>query len=130
MDYALAVTDKGAADFGFKWSAEPVNDGTGASKRELGQGQIIVLTDLDKARAAFGDAVILGQSDGSSIRVVSQGKCRGMLRKNAKVGPAEMRLAVVQVVAGIRTRTIGPVAVDLSKLSDDELLAELAKRGK
>lgn len=98
-------------EMGLRFDTEVVSKQRGehASDRvELGNGQIAIVTDLDKFRTFFGDAVILGILDGTSIRVMSQDVSRRLLNKGTKKA-TDIQAAIVNRLRGVRNSTGGGV---------------------
>jgi len=105
------MTENDYAEMGLRFDAEVVSKQRGdhASDRvELGNGQIAVVTDLEKFRAAFSDATILGILDGTSIRVMSQDVSRRLLNKGTKAADV-IQSAIINRLHGVRNSTGGGV---------------------
>lgn len=96
---------------GITWSVEPVSKVYGennqSDKRVLGDAQILVVNDLEKFRAEYGDACVLGVMDGTSIRVMSQDVNRSGLAKG--LGVEEIRSRIDARLRGTRNRPVGGV---------------------
>lgn len=92
-------------EMGLAWATENVSENVSTTnssqKRVVGQAQIAIVEDLDKFRAHFTDAVMLGIFDGTSVRVTSQNVCRPMLNKG-KPSVDDLREAVYNRLKGIR----------------------------
>jgi hypothetical protein len=73
---------------GIQFSTEPVAKRAGPNATDTKiiteKAQIAVIVDLDKFRAEFGDECLLAMSDGTSLRVKSQGLNRSMVGKSAE----------------------------------------------
>lgn len=88
--------------YGFVWSIEPVSRADGNAKVVVGQGPIMIVTNPTSFEVQF-PGVIIGSLDKTSIRVKSQSVVRRMLLKDRRVSIQDMKVAVVQAVAGIRS---------------------------
>lgn len=105
------MTENDYAEIGLRFDTETVSKQRGdhASDRvELGNGQIAVVTDLDKFRAAFKDECVLGILDGTSIRVMSQDVSRRLLNKGTKKAD-EIQAAIINRLKGVRNSSGGGV---------------------
>lgn len=105
------MTENDYAEMGLRFDTEEVSKQRGdhASDRVvLGNGQIAVVTDLDKFRTGFGDGCVLGILDGTSIRVMSQDVSRRMLNKGTK-DAATIQAAIINRLKGVRNSTGGGV---------------------
>jgi len=105
------MTENDYAEMGLRFDTEVVSKQRGdhASDRvELGNGQIAVVTDLEKFRTAFSDATILGILDGTSIRVMSQDVSRRLLNKGTKAADA-IQSAIINRLHGVRNSGGGSV---------------------
>lgn len=101
--FDIAAAIKNPADFGFKFSMEPVSRKDGNSTIEVGIGPIVVVTELDKFRTAF-PGVIESRLDGSSIRVASQGPVRRLLTKDKKTSLETLKHASLSAAVGVTAR--------------------------
>lgn len=105
------MTENDYAEMGLRFDTEVVSKQRGehASDRvELGNGQIAVVTDLDKFRAAFSDETVLGILDGTSIRVMSQDVSRRLLNKGTKKSE-DVQAAIINRLRGVRNASGGGV---------------------
>ena len=99
------------AEMGLRFDTEEVSKQRGdhASDRVvLGNGQIAVVTDLDKFREAFTDSCVLGILDGTSIRVMSQDVSRRLLNKGTKKAE-DIQAAIINRLKGVRNSSGGGV---------------------
>ena len=93
------------AEMGIRFVSEDVRKqhGDHASDRSIvGKGQIAVVEDTDKFRAHFGDGVLLGILDGTSVRVMSQDVSRRTLAKNSSAKPEDIQAAIYNRLKGVR----------------------------
>lgn len=105
------MTENDYAEMGIRFDTEEVSKQRGdhASDRVvLGNGQIAVVTDLDKFRKAFGDECVLGILDGTSIRVMCQDVSRRLLNKGTKAADA-IQAAIINRLKGVRNSGGGSV---------------------
>jgi hypothetical protein len=105
------MTENDYAEMGIRFDTESVSKQRGdhASDRvELGNGQIAIVTDLEKFRTAFTDTVILGILDGTSIRVMSQDVSRRLLNKGTKKAE-DIQAAIINRLRGVRNSSGGSV---------------------
>lgn len=99
-------------NYGIRFDLEDVAKRMGenaSDKRVIGQAPIAVVTDLDKFRAHFGDDVVLGIMDGTSIRVMSQDVGRRGLE--AKDSLDTMKAAIYNRLKGVRNARKGGTRV-------------------
>jgi len=112
------------SEMGITWSMEDVSEriSTNASdKRTLGQCPILIPTDLEKFRAEFGDEVILGIFNGTSIRVMCQDVGRRGLKNRDSV--EKMKEACINRLRGVRNSraaTVKTVEVKVYTLPNGE----------
>lgn len=95
-------------DYGITFQTEPVAKRAGPNatdRKVIGNGQIAVVTDLDKFVKHFGPSVVLGILDGTSIRVMSQDVSRRGL--DAKQSPEQIQEAIYNRLKGVRNRGAG-----------------------
>src|SRR5688500_6532166 len=107
------MTENDYAEMGIRFDTETVSKQRGdhASDRvELGNGQIAVVTDLEKFRAAFSDETVLGILDGTSIRVMSQDVSRRLLNKGTKKAE-DIQAAIINRLRGVRNASGGGVRI-------------------
>jgi len=105
------MTENDYAEMGLTFATESVSKQRGdhASDRvELGNGQIAIVTDLEKFRTAFSDECVLGILDGTSIRVMSQDVSRRLLNKGTKKAE-DIQAAIINRLKGVRNSTGGGV---------------------
>lgn len=103
----MSATERNWEDMGISWSEEDVSrqQGPHATDRVvIGKAQIPVVSDLDKFRTHFGDSVVLGILDGTSIRVQAQDVSRTGIAKGLKV--SEIRERMYLRLKGIRNRPL------------------------
>jgi hypothetical protein len=96
-------------EIGLRFDAEEVSKQhgpNGSDRVSLGNGQIAVVTDLDKFRKAFGDECVLGILDGTSIRVMSQDVSRRLIGKGTK-GADAIQAAIINRLKGVRNASGG-----------------------
>lgn len=95
-----------AAEMGITWESSPVSKRIGPNNSDIREwradAQVPVVTDLDKARAFFGDSVVLFGINGTSWRVQAQDVAR---RLPANTPVVELQKAVIARLQGMRTRT-------------------------
>lgn len=103
-------------DIGIVWKQLPVRKQAGdhATDREQYNtlAEIPVVEDLDAFRLHFGDEVVLGILDGTSVRVSAQDVNRRALEKGIK-GANDRRMLVYNRLRGIRTQTRGTTVVEV-----------------
>jgi hypothetical protein len=103
----MSATERNWEEMGISWSEEDVSRQQGphaTDRRVIGKAQIPVVGDLGKFRAHFGDEVVLGILDGTSIRVQAQDVSRTGIAKGLKVG--EIRERMYLRLKGIRNRPL------------------------
>lgn len=97
-------------DYGLTFVTEPVAQRAGpnaSDKRTVGNGQIAKVTDLTKFVAHFGEPVVLGILDGTSIRVLSQDVSRRGLTATPKQSAEQIQAAIYNRLKGVRNRGAG-----------------------
>src|SRR5436853_7488124 len=98
------MTENDYAEMGLRFDAEEVSKQhgpNGSDRVSLGNGQIAVVTDLEKFRMAFTDSVVLGILDGTSIRVMSQDVSRRLVGKAQKKAE-DIQAAMINRLRGVR----------------------------
>jgi len=103
--------------------------GEGNDKIQIGGGKarpLIRVSDVETFRKTFpgADGIIVASLDGQSIRVAMQSKIRAGVEKDRNVSDGDLVVAQLQRLAGIRAAA----PATPSALSDDSLIAELARR--
>lgn len=99
-------------NMGISWALENVSERistNNSDKRTLGQCPIMVPTDLDKFRAEFGDAAILGIFNGTSIRVMCQDIGRRGIKGKQTLD--QMKEACYNRVKGVRNSAVAVTKV-------------------
>ena len=123
------------SEYGFEWLIEDVREGKGDKARVLGPGPIMRITDP----MIFADHFpgrIEGMLDGSSCRVISQGKVRTQYQQWEKAMPNErgpkptidgLKPLVLGAVLGVRakSRTVVTVEVKVYPLPDNTTTTDL-----
>jgi hypothetical protein len=97
---------------GIVWIEEEVSERVGpngSDTRVLGKAQIPQVVDLQKFVAAYGEGVVLGSLDGTSVRVMAQDVNRTGLRKHLSV--EEIRQRIDGRLRGVRARGVPAVKV-------------------
>lgn len=98
------------SDFGITFASEPVAQRAGPNatdRRVIGNGQIAVVNDLNKFVEHFGEQVVLGILDGTSIRVMSQDVSRRGLTATPKATTEQIQEAIYNRLKGVRNRGAG-----------------------
>jgi hypothetical protein len=111
------------ADFGISFTSEPVAQRAGPNatdRKVIGNGQIAVVTDLNKFVEHFGADVVLGILDGTSIRVMSQDVSRRGLTATPKASDDQIREAIYNRLKGVRNRGGGTREVVIHVLPNGE----------
>lgn len=104
------MTDTNWDARGIAWTTEEVSERAGpngSDTRVLGKAQIPVVKDLSAFVKEYGEGVVLGSLDGTSIRVMAQDVNRTGLRK--KLSVEEIRTRIDGRLRGIRARGIPSV---------------------
>ena len=99
-------------DRGIVWVEEEVSErgsSNGSDTRVLGKAQIPQVVDLQKFVAHYGEGVVLGSLDGTSVRVMAQDVNRTGLRKRLTV--EEIRERIDGRLRGVRARGVPAVKV-------------------
>lgn len=107
------------ASYGIAWVQEPVSKQMGdhaTDKRIIGTAEMPIVEDLTKFVAHFGESVVLGIMDGTSVRVMAQDVNRRLIQKGQK-GEA-IRDAIYNRLMGTRNASRGSVTVTVYKLPD------------
>lgn len=100
-------------DLGITWTSSDVQrqHGDNATDRVvIGQAQIPVLSDVDKAVAGGLLGAIMKGVNGTSWRVMAQDVCRKAIEKDRKASPDAMREAVFNRLRSMRASS-GPVVI-------------------
>ena len=111
--------EKDWKSYGIAWIQESVAKQFGdhaTDKKVIGTAEMPVVEDLSKFVAHFGEGVVLGIMDGTSIRVMAQDVNRRLLQKGQK-GEA-IRDAIYNRLVGTRNASRGTVTVTVYKLPD------------
>lgn len=100
------------ASRGIIWVTEEVSERAGpngSDTRSLGKAWIPVVSDLGMFTAAYGEGVVLGSLDGTSIRVMAQDVNRSGLRKGLTKEQIQDRID--GRLKGVRARGVPAVTV-------------------
>ena len=95
---------------GIVWIEEEVSEQAGehaTDRRVLGKAQMPVVKDLTAFIKEYGEGVVLGSLDGTSIRVMAQDVNRTGLRK--RLSADDIRLRIDGRLRGTRARSIATV---------------------